>query len=286
MPDRSGSYPIARRAGEIERLRVQAAAMEFDAGVLLERIGVGPGWRCLDLGCGPGALLPLLSARVGPTGRVVGLDADPAMLDAARGWVEARGLGNVELAEADAYRTGLPGDAFDLVHVRYLAGTAGQPGALLTEAIRLARPGGVVAFQEPDTDTLACHPGHPAWDRLKTALQEGFACVGADTRLAKRLYRLFREAGLRDVRYRPFLVGVTSAEPMADYLPATIESIRGTLIDRGLVPEAELDDALAACRRHLADPDTVSTSFLTAQVWGRKAAAPGEGFPRPSGDGA
>ena len=38
----SGRYPIARRAGEIERLRVQAAAMEFDAGVLLDRIGVGP----------------------------------------------------------------------------------------------------------------------------------------------------------------------------------------------------------------------------------------------------
>jgi hypothetical protein len=58
---------------------------------------------------------------------------------------------------------------------------------------------------------------------------------------------------------------------MADYLPATIESIRSTLIERGVIREAELDAALAACRRHLADPDTVSTTFLTAQVWGRKA---------------
>ncbi len=131
-----------------------------------------------------------------------------------------------------------------------------------------------MAFEEPDTDTLSCHPPHPAWDRLKTALQDGFAGVGADTRLAKRLYRLFRAAGLEDVRYRPFLVGVTSGEPMADYLPATIESIRSTLIDRGILTGADLDAALAACRRHLADPDTVSTSFLTAQVWGRKAAGP------------
>jgi SAM-dependent methyltransferase len=201
---------------------------------------------------------------------VVGLDADPVMLDAARALVEASHLQSVELTEGDAYRTGLPPNAFDLVHVRYLAGTAGQPGDLLAEAVRLARPGGVVAFQEPDTDTLECHPSHPAWDRLRTALQEGFASVGADTRLAKRLYRLFRLAGLEDVRYRPFLVGVTSGEPMADFLPATIQSIRSALIDRGIIPEAELDAALAACRRHLADPDTVFTSFLTAQVWGRK----------------
>ena len=244
--------------------------MEFDAGVLLDRIGVGPGWRCLDLGCGPGGILHLLSARVGAGGHVVGLDADPVLLEAARTLMATLRLSNVELVEGDAYRSGLPPAGFDLVHVRYLAGTAGQPSALLREAIRLARPGGVVAFEEPDTDTLGCQPPHPAWDRLKAALQDGFAAVGADTRLAKRLYRLFREAGLEDVRYRPFLVGVTSGEPMADYLPATIESIRRTLIDRGIIPEADLDAALVACRRHLADPDTVSTSFLTAQVWGGK----------------
>lgn len=278
MPARSGHYPIARRAGEIERLRIQAAAMEFDAGVMLDRIGVGPGWQCLDLGCGPGGIVPLLSARVGPTGRVVGLDTDPVLLEAARASVEAESRSNVELVEGDAYRSGLAPDTFDLVHVRYLAGTAGQPDDLLREAIRLARPGGVVAFEEPDTDTLSCDPPHPAWDRLKAALQEGFARVGADTRLAKRLYRLFRGAGLQDVRYRPFLVGITSREPMVDYLPATIESIRTALVDRGILAEAELDTALAACRRHLADPDTVSTSFLTAQVWGRKAAA---GQPEP-----
>jgi hypothetical protein len=60
---------------------------------------------------------------------------------------------------------------------------------------------------------------------------------------------------------------------MADFLPATVESIRATLVDRGIISEADLDAALTACRHHLADPDTVSTSFLTAQVWGRKGTA-------------
>jgi ubiquinone/menaquinone biosynthesis C-methylase UbiE len=244
--------------------------MEFDAGVMLDRIGVRPGWHCLELGCGPGGILHLLSRRVGPTGRVVGLDADPVMLEAARAWLLSEGLADVELVEADAYRTGLPRDGFDLVHVRYLAGTAGRWDDLLREAIGLARPGGVVAFEEPDTDTLNCHPTHPAWERLKTAVQTAFASVGADTHLGKRLYRLFRAAGLEDVRYRPFLVGITSGEPMADFLPATVESIRATLIDKQIISEADLDAALGACRRHLAHPDTVSTSFLTAQVWGWK----------------
>jgi hypothetical protein len=63
-----------------------------------------------------------------------------------------------------------------------------------------------------------------------------------------------------------------ASDPMAEYLPATIESIRGTLLSKGLISAAELDAALVACRAHLAYPDTVSTSYLVAQVWGRKPA--------------
>lgn len=269
--ERSGSYPIEHRVGEIERLRIQAEAMAFDAGVMLDRIGVQPGWRCLDLGCGAGGILDLLSARVGPSGRAIGLDADPHLLVAARTWTAMRGLTNVELVQGDAYRTGLRPETFDLVHIRFLASTAGQVDDLLREVRALVKPGGVLAFQEPDTDMLNCYPSHPAWDRLKKALQDGFACVGGDTRLAQGLYRLLRHAGLESVRYRAFLVGVTSGEPMADFLPATIESIRGTLLGNGLIAEADLDATIAACRRHLANPDTVFTTYLVGQVWGRKA---------------
>lgn len=264
----SGCYPIERRSGEIERLRIQAAAMAFDATVMLDRIGVRPGWCCLDLGCGAGGILDLLAERVGPAGLALGLDADPVLLAAAR-----QGLGDrpgMALVASDGYRAALRAESFDLVHVRFVASTAGFVEDLLREALRLVRPGGVLAFQEPDTETLRCHPPHPAWDRLKQALQAAFVAVGGDTRLARRLYGLLRRAGLEDVQYRPFLVGVTSGQPMTDYLPATVESVRGTLLGKGLIDAAELERALRECRAHLAQPETIFTTYLTAQVWGRK----------------
>ncbi len=262
---RSGRYPIERRAGEIERLHIQSAAMAPDCAAMLGRIGVAAGWACLDLGCGPGGITALLSEHVGPSGRVVGLDADPVFLDHAR----QRAQGNVELILGDAYHPDLPSGTFDLVHMRFLASTAGEPEALLREAIRLARPGGIVAVQEPDTAALNCYPPHPAWDRLKTALEGAFASVGADIRLARRLFGLARGVGLADVQYRPFLVGVRSCDAMTDYLPSTVESLRNTIVDRGLMEASELDLALASCRAHLANPDTVFTSYVVAQVWGR-----------------
>lgn len=262
----AGHYPIERREGEIERLHIQADAMAPFADSMLAAIGVRDGWSCLDIGCGPGGITALMAERCGPSGRVVGLDMDPYFLDVARNEAAA----NVSFKLGDAYGSGLPDASFDLVHMRFVASTAGDPERLLAEALRLARPGGVIALQEPDGTTLNCYPPHPSWDALKAALLGAFRSVGADLTLAGRLYHVMCGAGLRDVSFRPFLVGVRSTDAMVDYLPATVESLRGTVIANGLLSQPELDAALSACRKHLAEPATSFTMYWVAQVWGRK----------------
>ena len=159
--------------------------------------------------------------------------------------------------------------SFDLVHLRFVASTAGEPQKLLREAMRLAKPGGIVALQEPDMATLDCYPAHPAWDALRAALIGAFAAVGSNISLGRELFALARAAGLGDVQYRPFLVGVRSVDPIVDYLPSTVESLRGTVLGHRLMTESALDAALAACRAHLADPGTVFTMYTVVQVWGR-----------------
>jgi len=263
----AGNYPLEHRAGEIERLLVQSQAMAPDAMAMLDSFGSMTGWNCLDIGCGPGGITDLLSARVGPSGRVIGLDMNAGFLAHAR----RQAPENVEFQLGDAYGSGLPGGSFDLVHMRFVASTAGNPERLLREATRLARPGGIVALQEPDGSTLNCYPPHPAWDRLKAAELAVFRGVGADLELARRLYFLLRQAGLRDVQYRTALLAVRYLDPMADYLPSTVESLRAAIVKLGLLGANDLDTALADCRAHLAKPETSFTMYTLAQVWGRTA---------------
>lgn len=263
----SGSYPIESRGGEIERLRVQSAAMAPDTERMLDLIGVGEAWSCLDIGCGPGGITDLLSKRVGPRGRVVGLDMNAGFLEHAR----ATASDNIEFLLGDAYSSGLAPEEFDFVHMRFVASTAGAPERLLTEAIRLARRGGTIALQEPDGSSLNCYPPHPAWEKLKAALLGAFSGVGADLQLARRLYSVVRQTGLVDVHFRPFIVGVRSVDPMVDYLPSTVESLRGTVLRLGLLTEAEFPEVLSECRKHLREPGTAFTTYTVAQVWGQKS---------------
>jgi len=266
----SGYYPLGLRVGESERLRIQAEAMAPDAAVMLDRIEVGDGWRCLDLGCGGGGITDLLAPRVLPSGNVVGVDANPRILEIARAWAAEKGLEGTEFVLGDAVATGLPAGSFDFVHTRFVLSTTGLAVEILQEAVRLTRCGGVVAIEEPDMDGLNCYPENDAFSHLKEILTDGFAAAGADLRLGKRAYRLMRAQGLTDLQYRPCTVGIRSFDAMVDYLPQTVESIRPTILENKLAKPEQLDRLIAECRIHLRDPDTVFTTYLVAQVWGRK----------------
>lgn len=269
-PATAPTYPLAPGPEEVRRLRIQAEALAFEAGVLLDRIGVGPGWRCLDLGCGAGGIADLLSARVGPSGAVVGLDPDPVSLAAARQWAADLDLVNVAFVQGSAFAHDLPPASFDLVHLRYVMTTVGRHRQLLQAALALTRPGGYVALQEGEASGLACYPPHPAWDRLKGWLLAAFERAGGDCFAGRQVYRLLVEAGLEKVGFRPCLVGARPGDPLQDYLPQTVRSARALILRYGLATEAQLEAAIAGCRRHLARPTTVQTSVIVMQAWGRK----------------
>jgi len=69
-------YVLGHSAEEYERLRRQARRPEPVTRRLFRAIGLQPGWKCLDLGCGPGETMRLMGEVVGPSGEVTGLDRD------------------------------------------------------------------------------------------------------------------------------------------------------------------------------------------------------------------
>ena len=97
----------------MQRLWLQDAVLAPETDALLDRLEIRPDWDCLDLGCGPGGLTAALSARV-PAGSVVGLDYDEVFVALAA----ERAAANVRFIRSDAYATGLPDAAFDLVHMQ------------------------------------------------------------------------------------------------------------------------------------------------------------------------
>ncbi len=269
-PDPAQVYALGADQEEAARLRRQSDELRPEAEALLARIGLRPGGTALDLGCGPSGILGLLSAAVAPGGRVVGLDADPAHVAAATAAAGRSGQGNVEVIRGDARHTGLPSGSFDLVHARTLLVTIPGPAEVLSEMVRLARPGGWVASQEPDVEHALCYPPLPAWDRLGEIFRAAATRAGADLNIGRRLAEMYRQAGLVDIQVQVHAGHYPVGHSRRTVIPDLVRGLRPVIVERGVASGAELDRVDLAVRRHLARPDTLMMPHLLVAAWGRK----------------
>ncbi|MFJ6983599.1 MULTISPECIES: methyltransferase [unclassified Streptomyces] len=246
--------------------RFEAFATLFDPTTFrhLENLGVGPGTRCWEVGAGGPSVVSWLARKVGPSGEVVATDIDTSRLTAiARPPVRVR----VHDVGADAP----PSDGFDLVHARLVLVHVPERDRALRSMVAALRPGGrlLVEDADPALQPLVCPDEHGPEQRLANRLRHGFRALladrGADLSYGRRLPRLLREAGLRDVEAD---VRFPLTSPACAALEsATVRQIRADLVAAGLATDEEID-------RHLAHVAAGAMDLATAPMisaWGTKA---------------
>ena len=112
----------------------------------IERLALRPGSRVLDVGCGTGASALAAADRVGPSGRVIGVDLADCLLEIARQKAASRNLGNAEFQLGDMERLGYPDRRFDAVICVFAIFFVPDMAKQLRELWRMVRPDGQLAI--------------------------------------------------------------------------------------------------------------------------------------------
>ncbi|MER5178165.1 methyltransferase domain-containing protein [Streptomyces sp. NPDC002896] len=148
-------------------------------------LGLRPGDRVLDAGCGTGRALPALRDAVGPSGLVLGADLTPAMLEAAaRASRDRAGL----LLLADVARLPVRTESLDAVFAAGLIAHLPEPAENLRELARVVRPGGLLALFHPI-------------GRAALAARQGRRITPDDLRAEDNLGPLLESSGWRMTSY-------------------------------------------------------------------------------------
>ncbi len=264
----SGRYLLGDSPAELRHLVEQAEVYAREANELFDLIGVASGATAIDVGSGVMGVVHLLAERVGPDGRIVGLDREPRMVEYGRKLAEQRGL-NVEFIQTDATATGLPDSGFDLVHARTLLLNVQNPEQVLAEMVRIAKPGGFVAVQEPDASAWNCDPPHPAFDILRGAILRAYRRTGKDFSIGRRIARMLRDVGLEDVGVRPTARVTHAGEYYQTFLLTIAGLLRDAVVQTGELTADEFEAYTTALRAHLDAPDTITCQPIIWQAWGR-----------------
>jgi SAM-dependent methyltransferase len=269
---RGNTYALGHTPEEYERLRAQARMWDAAAARLFDRVGLAPGASCLDAGCGPGETMRALADRVGPAGRVLGIDRDASLGALAVEMLHGAGHRQCSFRQHDLSQAeAVPGGPFDLIYARLLLFHLPQRAEALARLWDAVAPGGHLIVQDYDFRSTGVVPDLASIGELTRVFTDAFIAAGADVHVGTRLPELFRQAG----------VGAPDGTDVAGYLdplPAgtamltqVFRSVLPVALAHGITTEEDATAILAAAERDAARyPDSQLVWPLLVGAWKRK----------------
>ena len=247
--NRDATYTLGRTSHETTRLIEQSRIYGESTQRLCKRAGIAQRMRVLEIGSGAGDVSLMLAELVGPEGQVVGVDVNPTILDTARQRATDAGTQNVEFIASDARALDFS-DKFDAIVGRFVLMYMADPGEAFAQLITHLKPGGIVAFQEPEYTLYPAllHPNTPLMNQLIRWILEVFEHSGAHLDMGIGLYRTFVGAGLPPpTMHLESPIGAAKTWAGYRYMATIFQSLLPLLEKYGLATAEEVDmDTLAA----------------------------------------
>jgi 2-polyprenyl-3-methyl-5-hydroxy-6-metoxy-1,4-benzoquinol methylase len=241
----------------LHRLRLLEQCFDEGTRRRLGRLGVAPGWSCLELGAGAGSITRWLCGQVGAEGRVLAVDLDTRFLED----IEAS---NLEVRCADVVLEPPPLGAFDLVHCRAVLMHLPERAEILSHLVAALRPGGWLLVEEGDFYPVTARTTgayHAAW----AAVNKAMGRVGLAAGWAHQLPDLLQREGLAGVAAEADVEMFPGGSACAELVGMTWEQALGRLP----VPDAARRQ-VALAQAELNDPQRWFVMPALVAAWGRR----------------
>lgn len=244
--------------GEGARLALMSRLLDPMHRRHIRELGIAPGGKALEVGCGNGSIAAWTAEEVVPEGSVVGFDLDLSLI-AAR-------APNLELRAGDILAGPVETGAFDLVTARAVLHHVADADLAITNLVAGLAPGGAILLIEPDflpVSVAGPPPIKAFWDGWLAWSRE----QGIDYYVGRKLAPRLAALGLGQIEGTAETAVYNGGSPWADYWADTVAELRGSLVASGHLDDGLIDNFLAHC----ADPAWWTETISFTAVRGRKA---------------
>ncbi|SPQ24501.1 d4c3f64b-4bb2-444a-bb66-fa55ac78a6a6 [Thermothielavioides terrestris] len=237
---------------------------------------LNPTLKVLDVGCGCGSVTASFAKTIGPQGRVVGVDVDPAKVQHAKNVAAREGVADqVEVLEADAYKLPFADAEFDVVHTHQVLAHTARPWDVLAEMLRVTKPGGIVVAREGDLDSEVVWPVTPGLEKFHKLIATAMNARGkggGGSNAGRQLLPWALKIGVPRSKIN-FSFGTwwfDTAEHKEIWANAMADQVRSgqvreVAVKSGLVTEADLDE-MAEAWEHWAAREDSSVAMMHGEI--------------------
>jgi ubiquinone/menaquinone biosynthesis C-methylase UbiE len=240
--DRAGaeeSYLLGHSERELARLMRQAGFFAEMTRDVLQKAGIGPGMRVLDVGCGAGDVSFILGDLVGTSGKIVGIDLSPGAIAIANRRAEAFGRTRVEF-RADAMESYDAYQDFDAVIGRFILLHLREPAKAIARIARGARPGTTIVFCEMDLGTTHASREMPLLNECLDRIVAVYKAMGFEPEMGSKLHGAFRAAGLAPELFGLTRVADGNDAAAFDFLAESVRSLLPAMEKVGVATATEV----------------------------------------------
>jgi SAM-dependent methyltransferase len=248
-------------AGEEQRLALMSTLLDPFELSCIDQLGIGPGFRCLELGCGNGSISLALAERVAPDGLVLASDIDLS-------YVSRLKRPGLQVKRIDILHDPIEENSYDFVVARALLHHVPSARDGLQRMLAALKPGGALLSIEPDM--LPCTVAEPASMRTFWRGWLNWSVdAGIDYFIGRKVPAWLDSLGLQDIASEGNTANFNGGSDWANYWIATIRELQPSLLKQPYITTTLLKE-FETCYQ---DPHYWSSLITFTATWGRKGSS-------------
>ncbi|MEO6694973.1 MAG: class I SAM-dependent methyltransferase, partial [Ignavibacteria bacterium] len=202
----NSEYILGVNQTELERLQFQHSVWKKVTDNFFDRINIQMGWKCLDVGSGPGLVSADLRQRVGDEGEITALEPSELYLSHFKETCETNNWNNIKFLQGNLEETDLENEYYDFIFLRWVIDFVPSPEEFLLKLFASLKKGGVIAIEDYAYEGITLYPIGGSFDNITEAVRAYWKQGGGDPDFTVKIPAIFKKNKIQLKDFTPVIL--------------------------------------------------------------------------------
>ncbi|HTP12904.1 MAG TPA: methyltransferase domain-containing protein [Bacteroidota bacterium] len=265
-----GDYLLGVNETELERLRFQHGVWKENTDSFLDRLKIKRGWKCLDVGAGPGFVTMELRERVGASGEVTALEPSEFYTDWLANQARRHRWKNIKGIRGTAETAPIPPKYYNLIFIRWVIAFVPSPERFLIPLFESLKPGGIIALMDYWYEGLSLYPQGGAFDGAAETVRKYYRSGGGDPYVTGKIPGILRNHNFDVIDFTPTQMAGGPNSAIIEWAHRFFIPHLPLMAQKGNCTNDEAEAMAEDWISHRTNPNTIFFSPIVVHIAGRK----------------